>query len=339
MKSRFFLMFFVLFLVVAFLTSGALAQEWPTRPINIIVFSAAGGSTDLSNRALAEAMKPYLGVDIVVQNMEGAMGGTATSYVWDAPHDGYLWFGLSEGFFGQCVLGIHPTTVEDWEFFWVGGTPGIISVRKDSPYQNFQELLDDIKERPGEITIATSIPGCIWHIQYLTFERYGGYDLEWIPYPGSRPSIVSAIAGEVDVVWTGLGEQAEFLKAGQLRPLAMYDTKSHEFAGVTVPPITDFVPELAEIMPLRQCVGFALPADTSPEILDKITGAFVEGMKEKPVLDFAENVYSELYGYYGKEAKDFARRSQSIFAWLLWEEGVAKESPDKFGIPKPEFLK
>jgi len=335
----FFLSVVCLFLVVALLTSGALAQEWPARPINIIVFSAAGGSTDLSNRAIAEAMKPYLGVDIVVQNMEGAMGGTATSYVWNAPHDGYLWFGLSEGFFGQCVLGIHPTTVEDWEFFWVGGTKGVISVRKDSPYKNFQELLNDLEKRPGEVTIATSIAGCIWHIQYLTFRRYGGYELEWIPYPGSRPSIVNTIAGEVDVAWTGLGEQAEFLKAGQLKPLVVYDTKPLEFAGVIIPPITDFIPELAEIMPLSQCVGFALPADTSPEILDKITDAFAKGMKEKPVIDFAENVYSELYGYCEEEAKSFARNSQSIFAWLLWEEGVAKESPEKFEIPKPDFLK
>jgi len=327
----------ILLLISLLVLSTALSVDWPRRQITIVVYSAAGGATDLSNRAIAEAIKKYLGVDVIVVNMPGAMGGTATSYVWNAPHDGYLWFGTSEGFLGQCVLGAHHTTARDWEFFMIGGTPGIISVKKDSPYKTFQDLLDDVKKRPGEVTVATSIPGCIWNIQYLTLKKYGGYDLKYVPYPGSHPSQVACLAGEVDVVWTGLGEQAEYLKAGQLRPLAVYDTKPLEFAGMTIPPITDFVPELAKVMPIKQFVGFALPADTPKEILDKITEAFKKAMKEKPVLDYGKNRYSELYGYYGEKAKQFAMKEQSLFAWLLWEEGIAKISPEKFNIPKPEF--
>ncbi|HSV31662.1 MAG TPA: tripartite tricarboxylate transporter substrate binding protein [Atribacteraceae bacterium] len=331
---------YVLGLLVALLMMSlsvgvAFGADWPTRPINIIVFSAAGGSTDLSNRAIAEAIKPYLGVEVVVSNMPGALGGTATAYVWSAPRDGYIWYGASEGFLGLAVLGAHHTTAEDWELFLVGGTPGVISVRKDSPFEDFQQLLDAVAASPGGLTIATSIPGCIWNIQYLTLEKYGGYDLEFIPYPGSHPSIVAALAGEIDVVWTGLGEQSEFLKAGELRPLAIYDTKPHEFAGMTIPPITDYVPELVEIMPLLQFVGFGLPSDTPPEILEKVTEAFHQAMQKEPVQRFAETVASTLYGYSGEKARELAKRQQAIFAWLLWEEGLARVSPEEFGIPNP----
>jgi len=329
--------YFLVILVIAFVICGvnAYAVDWPERTVNIIVYSAAGGSTDLSNRAIAEGLKKSLGVDVVVSNMPGAMGGTATSYVWNLKHDGYACFGLSEGYLGQCVLGLHPTTVKDWEIFMVGGTPGIISVKPDSPYQNFKQILDDAKKRPGEVLIATSIPGCIWHIQWLTAKKYGNFNAKFVPYPGSFPSQTAAIAGEIDVVWTGLGEQSEFLKGRKLRPLAVYDSKPLEFAGLTIPPITDFIPELEKVMPIKQFVGFALPADTPKEILDKVTDAFKIAMKSEAVKNFGEVKYSELYGYCGEEARQIASKQQSVFAWILWDEGIARISPEEFNIPKP----
>ncbi len=325
----------ILVMTFALYCVSAYAAEWPERTINIIVYSSAGGSTDLSNRAIAEGLKKPLGVDVVVSNMPGAMGGTATSYVWTLKHDGYNCFGLSEGYLGQCVLGLHSTTVKDWEIFMVGGTPGIISVKPDSPYQDFKQILDDVKKRPGEVTIATSIPGCIWHIQWLTAKKYGDFNAKFVPYPGSFPSQVAAMAGEIDVVWTGLGEQSEFLRGKKLRPLAVYDTKPLEFAGLTIPPITDFIPELEKVMPIKQFVGFALPADTPKEILDKIADAFKIAMKSEAVKKFSEAVHSQLYGYCGEEARQIASKQQSVFAWLLWDEGIAKISPEEFNIPKP----
>lgn len=329
--------YFLIILVIVFVVFcvSAYAAEWPERTINIIVYSSAGGSTDLSNRSIAEGLKKQLGVDVVVSNMPGAMGGTASNYVWNSKHDGYTCFGLSEGYLGQCVLGLHPTTVKDWEIFMVGGTPGIISVNPNSPYQNFQQLFDDVKKKPGELTVATSSPGCIWHIQWLTAKKYGDFNAKFVPYPGSFPSQTAAMAGEIDIVWTGLGEQSEFIKGKKLRPLAVYDTKPLEFAGLTIPPITDFIPELEKVMPIKQFVGFALPADTQKEILDKITDAFKIAMKDEAVKKFGEMKYSQLYGYCGEEARQIASGQQSVFTWLLWDEGIAKISPEEFNIPKP----
>ena len=336
MRRRFWGMLVILGLILAF-SGVTLAGNWPVRPIKDVVYSAAGGATDLSNRAISEAIKKYLGVDVSVVNMPGAMGGTAEAYVWNAPHNGYLWFGTSEGFLGQCVLGISKQTVRDWEFFMIAGTPGIISVSKGSKYRTLEQLLKDVKANPDKITVATSIPGCIWNIQYLTLKKFGGYNMKFVPYKGSHPSQIAALNGEVDVVWTGLGEQAEYLKAGQLRPLAIYDTKALTFAGKDIPPITKFVPSLKKVMPIKQFVGFALPVDTPKEILIKIEKAFKKAMKDKPVKDYAKTKYSELYGYTGKKAKEVATKEQQVFAWLLWETGIAKKSPKEFGIPRPSF--
>jgi len=311
-------------LVLSF--ASVYAGEWPERTINIIVYAAAGGATDLSNRAIAEGLKGPLGVDVVASNMPGAMGGTAVNYVWTSKHDGYVFAGVSEGYLGQCVLGIHHTTAKDWEWFMVGGTPGLISVKAGSPYKDFQQLYDDVKSKPGEIKIATSIPGCIWNIQWLTAKKYGGFDLKFVPYGGSFPSQTACMAGEIEVAWTGLGEQSEFVKGRKLQPLAVYDTKPLEFAGLTIPPITNSI---------KQFVGFALPSDTPRDILAKATDAFKVAMKHKAVADYGKMKYSELYGYYGEKSKTIAINQQKVFAWLLYDEGIAKKSPAEFGIPRP----
>jgi tripartite-type tricarboxylate transporter receptor subunit TctC len=313
----------------------AYADDWPQRTVNIIVYSSAGGSTDLSNRAIAEGLKKPLGVDVVASNMPGAMGGTAVNYVWNGKHDGYTFAGVSEGYLGQCVLGIHTTTARDWEWFMVGGTPGIISVKAGSPYKDFQQLYDDVKIKHGQIRIATSIPGCIWHIQWLTAKKYGGFDPKFVPYPGSFPSQTACMTGEIEVVWTGLGEQSEFIKGRKLQPLAVFDTKPLKFAGLTIPPITKYIPELEKVMPINQFVGFALPSDTPKSILAKVTDAFKVAMKHKAVADFGKMKYSELYGYCGEKAKTVAINQQKVFAWLLYDEGIAKKSPAEFGIPRP----
>ena len=320
-------------LVLSF--TGVYAADWPKRTINIIVYAAAGGATDLSNRAIAEGLKGPLGVDVVASNMPGAMGGTAVNYVWNAKHDGYTFAGVSEGYLAQCVLGIHPTTARDWEWFMVGGTPGLISVKGGSHYKDFQQLYDDVKSKPGKMSIATSIPGCIWNIQWLTAKSYGGFDLKFIPYKGSFPSQTACMSGEIDVVWTGLGEQSEFVKGRKLQPLAVYDTKPLEFAGLTIPPITKYIPELEKVMPIKQFVGFALPSDTPRSILDKVTDAFKVAMKHKAVADYGTMKYSELYGYYGEQSKRVAINQQKVFTWLLYDAGIAKKSPAEFGIPRP----
>lgn len=314
---------------------GSSNAEWPQRPLNIIVYSSAGGSTDLANRAVSEGMKESLGVDVIASNMPGALGGTAVNYVWNQRHDGYRMVGLSEGALGHSVLGLHTSTAKDWEYFMVGGTPGIIAVNADSEYQNFTDLLAAVKRKPGEMTIATSVPGCIWNVQWLLTKKLGGFDTRFVPYPGSFPSQTAALSGEVDIVWTGLGEQSEFIKGNKLRALAVFSNEAVEFEGQTIPPITDFIPEVASSMPINQFVGFALPADTPADVKTQVTTAFEAAMQSEAVKQFGSAKQSTLYGWHGEKAKQVALGQERIFAWTLWDAGLAKKNPQELGIERP----
>lgn len=310
-------------------------ENWPTRPVNIIVYSSAGGATDLANRAIAQGMKDSMGVDVIASNMPGALGGTAVNYVWNQRRDGYQIVGISEGALSHAVLGLHSSTANDWEYFMVGGTPGIVSVNADSEYQTFAELYAAIQARPGELKIATSIPGCIWNVQWLLAKDIGNFDTRFVPYAGSFPSQTAALSGEVDIVWTGLGEQIEFIKGGKLRALAVFSDESIEIDGQIIPAIVDAIPELQKSMPLRQFVGFALPSDTPKRMLDTVTQSFITAMQSEPVRQFGIAKYSELYGLHGEQAKKTALDQEKVFAWTLWNAGLAKRSPEDLGIDKP----
>lgn len=311
------------------------AAEYPARPVNIIVYSSAGGATDLANRAIADGMKETLGVDVITSNMPGALGGTAVNYVWNQNHNGYNMVGISEGMLGHSVLGLHTKTAKDWDYFMVGGTPGILSVNSKSPYTTFSDLYSAVKTAPGKLSIATSVPGSVWNVQWLNTKKLGGFDTKFIPYPGSFPSQTAALSGEVDMVWTGLGEQSEFLKGDRLRPLAVFDNKAIKFEGQTIPPITDFIPELQSVMPINQFVGFALPNDTPEDVKTKITAAFKASIQSDTVKDFSVAKHSVILGLYGQAAKDLALSQEKAMVWTLWDAGIAKKNPADLGISKP----
>lgn len=177
-----------LVLVLLFaLAPSVFAADYPARDINMIIFSAAGGGTDLANRALAAEMAKTLGVNIPASNMEGASGGVAANYVQGKAHDGYNLLGISEGLFPLAVLNCAEFTHGDWEYFILGGTPGLISVSVDSPYQTVEEVVEAMKANPGKITLANSQVGCIWDIKAALFKQATGVEYQFMAYQGSNP--------------------------------------------------------------------------------------------------------------------------------------------------------
>lgn len=310
--------------------------NWPTRPINLVVYAAAGGGTDLGNRAIAAGIEKELGVKVNVINQPGGSGGVAANFVTSKPHDGYTWLGMTEGLFPSAVLGAHPSTSKDWEYFLMGGTPAVLSVRADSPYKTVEDVIQAMKDKPGEIKLANSQVGCIWDIKAALLQEATGVEYKFMPYQGSNPSILATLSGEVDVVLTGVGEQAEFLAAKKLRPLAMIELEDHDVPGYEkVPSIVKAVPEMKDKLPVNQIVGFALPSDTPKEILDKIDSAFKKAMESEEVKTYAQTKYVELVGLSGQDSKAYAEKMEKLFSWILFDKGVATRSPEEYEIAKP----
>ena len=317
--------------------TGSGERDWPIRNITTVVSSGAGGGTDLGNRAMGAAMEGFLGTRISVVNNPAGGGGAAADQVFSAPHDGYMWLGFFEGIFSNAVIGSHHGTSNDWDYFILGGTPGLMSVAADSPYQSAADVINAMKANPGNIRLACSSVGTIWDIKSSLLAEAADVEYRYMPYQGSNPSILALIAGEVDVIITGLGEQVEFLQANRLRPLAMIELYGMRVPGYNheVPPITNTVPGMARFLPVDQTIGFAIPANTPDNVKARITDAFVRALETPSLRQYTENYYVTISGAHGAASKEIARKMESTLGWVLYEKGVAQNSPASFGIPRP----
>lgn len=310
-------------------------EDWPSRPITISCFAAAGGGTDLISRLVAKEMESLLGTKVNVVNRTAGRGAAAVTYVSQAARDGNNWGGFSESLLPGPVLGITDTTSKDWAYFMVAGAPGVISVPTSSPVKSLEELINKAKADPKSIKAGAGLTGGLWHTKLLALENAAGVTLGFTPFPGSQPSQLAALSGEVDCVLTSISEQADLIRGGKLRPLAMVENESYTLEGQPeIPAASSQYPAVADV-PVSQFLGFALPADTPAPILEKISAAFYKLMAKPSVAEYAESRDLSLLGFSGEEASKRVSAAESAWCWMLQDLGIAVKSPESFAIPKP----
>ncbi len=324
----------VLVLAVA---TGAYAADFPKRDLTNVVVWSAGGGTDTCNRIASAEMAKFLGKNINVINKTGGVGGSVgMSYGFSRPHDGYTLTGLSESCVTAGVQGGWKQRMDVWDYFIVGGSPDIISVTPNTPYQSLKDLIEAAKAKPGSIKAGASAAGSIHHLNLLALENGTGAKFGYIPYTGSAPSQNAAMAGEVSLVVTSLAEQQQLLRGGKLRPLAMLIPDSFKVEGLgTIPSAFQSYPALSKYLPISQAIGFAVPADVPADRKAVLVAAFKKAMATDKMKKWAASNYYLISGATGDEAKKIFNNLESLFAWTLWELKAAKVDPATLGIPKP----
>lgn len=310
--------------------------EWkPTRPVTIVCFVGAGGGTDLASRTIAKVFEKHFGVPFQVINMTGGSGGIGANHVLNAKRDGYTILGASEPLHGLTVLGaVDKPTSEQWDAMMLIGSEGAISVPTTSPYQTLEELVEAAKTK--ELKAGAAQTTSTWSAKLHQVEKVAGVKFNQLPYEGSHPSQVAALSGEIDIVVTSLAEQADYIKAGKLRPLAAISKTDEEVPGYgTVPSISKFYPEFNELTPAMQWLGMAIPKDMPENIKKAYHEAFEAAKDSEEVKKVASDLGYKIYGLHGEEAVETHKQLDSIYSWTLYNAGAAKISPEEFGIPKP----
>lgn len=318
-------------------TGGAKTEQYPSRPINLIIPFGAGGGTDVWNRALAAEMEKTLGVKVLANNMAGGgPGGTGTNYVWTQPHDGYAIAGTSETPLTIPVMTKDMNqTAKDWEYYIAGGSPGLLLVNKNSGYKEFQSLIDAANLRPNQIKIACTNGG-LWFLLGNLLPAYGNVPLGVATYDGSRPAITACVSGETAAVVASAGEVADFIKSGDLIPLAVMDKEGYDFPSFgKIDSVTAKVPSVDKYLPLKQFIGFMVPKDTPDNVKAKLKEAFDAAMKSEEIKKFADAQYAVVINLTGEDARNLASKAQSTMCWMLSDMGKTERSPEETGIPKP----
>ncbi|MFO1284602.1 MAG: tripartite tricarboxylate transporter substrate binding protein [Burkholderiales bacterium] len=317
------------------LPGQSFAQKFPAKPIEISVWAAAGGATDMVNRLIAKTMEKELGESIIVSNKTGGGGAVAMNHVWSRPHDGHSWLGSSEQMQVVAVMGFFPTTTKSWRWYMVAGAPAVLSVRAESPLKTLDDFLAAARANPGKVNVTHCPIGCVWHAKTLGLAGATQTKLNSIPYAGSAPAMVAVLSGDGDAVISSLAEQTEYIKAGKLRPLAMVETTSFDFPGVgKIPAVGERFPDIVK-MPARTWLGFGVPADAPRETLDKIDRAFANALKDPALRETLEKVNQTIIGAYGDESMKILSNMERAVSWALFDLGAAKISPDTLGIQRP----
>ncbi len=334
MKRTVFVIALVCLVLAAFTVQ---AQDWkPKKPITIIVPWGAGGSTDQITRLTAGILEPKLGQKIVIVNQPGASGSVGTNSVLQAPRDGYTWASGAAADLGTYkIQGMLDTVIQDWTLFLTVANTQVFAVNADSPYKTMDDLLQAFKARPGQIAVATAGQSSAGHIAIETLKKYTGITYKHVTYDGGNPAVIACVSGEAEVVPQLAVEEADMLRAGKLRALAVLDNKPLSIKGVAnpIPPVTNWIPEYK---PGSNYFGIFLPKGTPPEVINTLGKLWYEVVKISPEIQtYALERGAVFDPSYGTTAQQRAMAYLQPVAWLYYEAGKAKIAPDTVGIPKP----
>ena len=265
-----------LLLAVALL-SPALAQEWPAKPIRIVVPFPPGQGADIIGRLIAERLTPALGQPIVVENRPGAGSMVGTTFAAKAPPDGYT---LLIG--GSSAMVINPHLFHKLEYRLadfapvtnIALLPMIICVANSVPANSIQELIALARQRPGELTYGSSGIGSTHHLIQALFASAAGIRISHVPYKGSAASMTDLASGRITMLADTLPAVMPSVSSGKVRAL-----------GITSSRRSPFFPELPTVaeqgLPGFEAVAWAglfAPAGTPEPILDRLNAEVVKAL-------------------------------------------------------------
>lgn len=313
----------------------AMAQWKPTRPINLIVPWAAGGSTDQVTRVAAAEMEKALGQTIVIVNQPGASGAIGTKSALDAPKDGYTWTaGAAQDLGAYQALGSVNTNIKDWHLFLSVANIQVIGVNPQRPWQNAKQFIDDMKARPGQISVATAGVTSAGHNAMDFIVKATGVKYKEVSYDGGNPAVVATVAGEADATTQLAVEQADMIRGKRLRPLATVSDKAIELEGYgKIPPLSDTIPGFTAP---ANYFGIFIPKGVPDEVVKTVEKIWADTISKSDALRKYATSRGALFNpLSGEAAQKAVFPAVQANAWNLHAAGKTKVSPDTVGIPKP----
>lgn len=259
----------------------AVADEYPSRPIRILVGFAAGGNFDLVARIIAERMSVRLGQPVVVENRPGASSNVAAEAALRAPADGHTLF------LAGAVNAINTTLYGKLPFNFAEDIapicgavqfPNVMTVNESFPVRSVPEFIAYAKAHPGKLSHGSSGNGTTQHLAGELFKSLGGVSIVHVPYRGASQALTDLLAGRIDVLFEALPASIEHIRSGQLRALA-----------VTTPSRSDVLPQvpaLAEFLPGYEASGWSgvcAPKNVPASVVDKLNTAINESLRDPKV--------------------------------------------------------
>ena len=258
----------------------ALAQDYPAKPIQLIVPFSAGGPSDVVARLYAQHMQTHLGQPVVILNRDGASGNIGTTQAARAAPDGYtLVFGTTSTMVTNALV-MKQAPVDFWkEFALIGliaNAPHLLAVRDGLPARSAQELVAMAKANPGKYTVASAGTGTIVHMAAELFRHESGVNLLVVPFKGGAPAAQALLSGDVDMIVNDLTTLQSALASGKLRALAV----SHASRLKPLPDVPTFTELGLPGIVSSSWWGIGAPAKTPEPIQARLRAATAKVLAE-----------------------------------------------------------
>jgi tripartite-type tricarboxylate transporter receptor subunit TctC len=294
------------------MTSGlALAQNYPTKPITLIVPFAAGGPTDIVARTLAATMSKTIGQTVLVDNKLGAGGTLAAAFVANAQPDGYTLLihhnGMSTAPALYRKLSFNPLT--DFEYIGqVVDVPMTLIARKDIPAKNLQELIAYIKQNSSKINLANAGLGAVSHLCGMLFQKAIGVELTTVPFSGTAPALNALLGGQVDILCDQTTQTTQHIKSGTVKMFGV-TTKERIKALPEYPTLSEGGLKDFEVIVWH---GVYAPKGTPHAILEKIGNTLRTATKDPSFVSKMADLGAE-------SVSDNKLTSEGLKSWLQTE--------------------
>jgi len=295
-------------------TLHAFADNWPSKPITIIVPFPAGGGTDAFARPLSAQLTKNLGKQIIIDNRGGAGGTVGASIASKAAPDGYTFFmGAAHH---AIAPSIYPKLDYDLEksfipMMLVASPPQVIVINPKVPANDLKEFIQLLKKSPGKYNYGSAGNGSSHHLAGELFKMQTKTFITHIPYRGAGPALADLIAGQVDVMFDGFGSSAQHIKSGKIKALAVASEKR-------VPAFPNLPTASEAGVPgyvVSTWYGLWAPKGTPQDIVDKMQAEVTKAMNSPELSEIWVNNGSETPNMTGDAFAKFV--SADIKRWAV----------------------
>jgi tripartite-type tricarboxylate transporter receptor subunit TctC len=313
-------------IAIALATGASAQQDYPNRPIMLVVPFPPGGQADTAARLLTKAMSDRLGQNVIIENKPGAGGVIGAEIVMGAKPDGYTLFYGSSG-----PMGILPKLLKNISYdpvknfvpiAAVAVSPLVLLVPPGKPYKTFREFADYAKKNPDKLTFSSVGIGSTQHLGGELLSLSIGTKMIHVPYKGSAPAVLDLLAGRIDVGFDNFAPNKGNIEAGKLLPLAV----AAEKRLTSLPDVPTTVELGYPDVLMSSWSSFAAPAGTPQPIIDKLAGVFDAVTKDPAIVRFYNDAGSTvLEGVIKDKARDFYISEGAKFKLLIEKSGATAE--------------
>jgi tripartite-type tricarboxylate transporter receptor subunit TctC len=310
-----------MFCAAALLGTAAWAQDYPTKPIRVIVPFSPGGAVDGPTRAIAQELGKRLKQQVIIENKPGAGATIGSELVAKSAPDGYTLLLASQT--NAISASLYPrlafAPIDDFVgISLLGREPGVLVVHPSMPAKSVAELVALAKAKPGELNYASSGNGSGQHLFMAMFASMAGIKMTHVPYKGSGQATTDLLAGTVPMAIPGTQAMLKHIKDNKLRPLAT--------TGVTRSPRLPDVPTLAESglagYSAYVWMGLLAPKGTPPAIVERLNRELKAALATPEVTGFMNEAGIEMVGSTPAEMDSYFREERDRWARIVRETGA-----------------